>query len=481
MAVAQKPYVERYNNPLKTEEHLDSLGDLLVHAEESDSFVWDPINLIWVRMTQPGGGGGGGAVTIADGADVAEGATTDAESAAGNGSVIALLKRLRTLIAGGLPAALVGGRLDVNIGAPLGQQLAAASVPVILPAATITTLTPPAAIVGFALEAGHLATIDGHLDVNLSTRLKPADTLAGVTTVTTVSTITNVVHIDDNAGSLTVDAPVATPLFARLSDGAAALIGQKTMAASLPVAIASDQSGIPVTNANLDATISSRLKPADTLTGVTTVATVTTVTTVTSVTTLGTITNPLPVGTNRLGSIRLVDSADADLTSAKGTQTARAVGVQELKDAGRNVTNYFMALPILTTAADVLMSLTGYKSGAAVGATTTPAVVTAGKTYRITSITIIYIATATAGEVRVSLRANTGGVVAVGSPVVCSWVIGAGTPATAGSSQTVSLAVPEGVEFAAGTGVGITIAGVSVVGVLAVAGYGQVALAGYEY
>ena len=42
---------------------------------------------------------------------------------------------------------------------PLGQALAAASVPVILPAATITTLTPPAAITGFALEAGNLNLI----------------------------------------------------------------------------------------------------------------------------------------------------------------------------------------------------------------------------------------------------------------------------------------------------------------------------------
>jgi len=50
--------------------------------------------------------------------------------------------------------------------------------------------------------------------------------------------------VSDNAGSLTVDAPVGTPLFARLSDGAAALAGQKTMANSLPVVIASDQSAL---------------------------------------------------------------------------------------------------------------------------------------------------------------------------------------------------------------------------------------------
>jgi hypothetical protein len=54
------------------------------------------------------------------------------------------------------------------------------------------------------------------------------------------------VPVTDNAGSLTVDAPVGTPLWVRLSDGAAAFVGQKTMAASLPVVIASDQSAVPV-------------------------------------------------------------------------------------------------------------------------------------------------------------------------------------------------------------------------------------------
>lgn len=42
------------------------------------NFVWDVGTLSWVKMTQPGGGGGGGAVTIADGADVTQGAIADA-------------------------------------------------------------------------------------------------------------------------------------------------------------------------------------------------------------------------------------------------------------------------------------------------------------------------------------------------------------------------------------------------------------------
>lgn len=55
-----------------------------------------------------------------------------------------------------------------------------------------------------------------------------------------------VVPVGDGAGSLTVDAPVGTPVFVRLSDGAATLIGQKVMASSLPVVIASDQTALTV-------------------------------------------------------------------------------------------------------------------------------------------------------------------------------------------------------------------------------------------
>ncbi len=59
--------------------------------------------------------------------------------------------------------------------------------------------------------------------------------------------------VDDGAGSLTVDAPVGTPVYTRLSDGSAALVGQKTMANSLPVTIASDQS-LTVSSVNVPTT-----------------------------------------------------------------------------------------------------------------------------------------------------------------------------------------------------------------------------------
>lgn len=146
-----------------------------------------------------------------------------------------------------------------------GQALAAASMPVVLTAAQLTTLTPLTTLNLEATQALVKAKTD-NLDVLLSTRLKAADTLAAVTSLTQFNGVAialntglraagvlrvtqatdDVVHIDDNAGSITIDAPVGTPAFVRLSDGAAALIAQKTMALSVPVVLASDQSSIPV-------------------------------------------------------------------------------------------------------------------------------------------------------------------------------------------------------------------------------------------
>lgn len=171
-------------------------------------------------------------------------------------------------------------------------------------------------------------------------------------------------------------------------------------------------------------------------------------------------------------------------TLTKGTQGATGFSTQDLKDAGRNQVNFFMAIQIVTTNTDALLSLTGYKSGAAVGATTTPAVVTAAKTYRITSITMDYTTIVTTpGSVRFTLRANLSGTVAIGSPAVCSWEVGepTGIAPVAGKKNTVHLAFPDGLEFAAGTGIGISQVGLNTVGAAAAVGYGRIAIAGYEY
>lgn len=171
-------------------------------------------------------------------------------------------------------------------------------------------------------------------------------------------------------------------------------------------------------------------------------------------------------------------------TLTKGMQGSTGFSTQDLKDAGRNVTNYFMAIQIVSTNTDALLSLTGYKSGAAVGATTTPAVVTSGKIYRINSITLSYVTIITTpGAIRFTLRANTGGTVLISSAAVANWTVGepTGIAPVAGKFNTVTIPFPDGLEFAAGTGIGISQVGLNTVGTAAAVGYGIVTISGYEY
>ena len=183
--------------------------------------------------------------------------------------------------------------------------------------------------------------------------------------------------------------------------------------------------------------------------------------------------------------VAIVGGSDGTLSRvfavvAKGIQGAFGLTTHDMKDTGRNQTNYFMAVQILSTAAEALQLLTGYKAGAAVAETTTPAVVTAAKTYRIEKLVVTYVAVAAAGAIQVNLRANTAGVVAIGSPLVMGWVVGAAA-AVAGVAQTVVIDVPDGIEFAAGTGIGITVLGVGPTGAAAITGYAKVSVGGFEY
>lgn len=115
------------------------------------------------------------------------------------------------------------------------------------------------AVIASALPSGAATSaLQTTQDTSINTLLKPASTLTAVTTVGTVTNLSqqsgvaisigtgardagtqrvtiatnDVVPITDNSGSLTVDAPVATPVFVRLSDGAAAI-------STLPVSLTS--------------------------------------------------------------------------------------------------------------------------------------------------------------------------------------------------------------------------------------------------
>lgn len=164
----------------------------------------------------------------------------------------------------------------------------------------------------------------------------------------------------------------------------------------------------------------------------------------------------------------------------KGTQGTTGVTTQDLKDAGRAPVSYYVLIPVLTSATDTLQSLTGTKGAATVAATTTPAVVSAGKTFRMQSMWATYISTAVSGFAIVRLRYNAGGVVAITSPVLANVVVGTAAPTTVNATDQETLVLPDGVEVLAGAGVGISVQGFAAATATAV-GYVLCGITGYEY
>jgi len=178
---------------------------------------------------------------------------------------------------GQLPAALVGGRLDENVGAWLGstaptvgQKAMTASIPVAL-ASDQSTL--PVSVASLPLPSGAAteATLllvqakTDNLDVALSTRLADATFTARINTLgqkamaastpVVLASDQTVIPVSDNGGSITVDTPQlpAALVGGRLDENVGAwlgstapTVGQKAMAASVPMVIASDQSRLPV-------------------------------------------------------------------------------------------------------------------------------------------------------------------------------------------------------------------------------------------
>ena len=284
------------------------------------------------------GPGGGLPVTIADGADVAQGATTDAEAAAGNGSVIALLKRLRTLLGFG---AVVGGGAEatalrvtvandstgvLDVTDRIGRLLGKITNYDVLANGTLGTLNATLSIAGAGLstiglgisgtwvgtivaevETGDgiwdpiplvdntmgsaalsttvngnfLLGVAGALTVRIRMSLYTSGTAtvylegtsapAGVflsrsipTGVNDIGTV-GVLNGGDVTQGATADAAIVTDAVGTISgklrglvkwafERMPAALGQGTMAQSLPVVVASNQSGVPVTGTFWQAT-----------------------------------------------------------------------------------------------------------------------------------------------------------------------------------------------------------------------------------
>lgn len=111
-------------------------------------------DLTGVLCTGSGGGGGGGAVTIADGADVTQGAKADAAcgSATGTCSEIALLKYLNAAVVDTTPVAVV-------------ISPASGLTPTVSTAGESSHILKAAAGVVYSVYATNLTTTDGYLQI----------------------------------------------------------------------------------------------------------------------------------------------------------------------------------------------------------------------------------------------------------------------------------------------------------------------------
>lgn len=199
-----------------------------------NNFVWDVGTLSWVMETQPtGGGGGGGAVTIIDGGDVVEGSTTDvAITSDAAGTISAKLRGLVKWAYERMPAAL-------------GQALMAQSLPVVI-------ATDQAR---FAVTIKDTSGAGGHdwgIDATgtARTRLFNADgddvVVGSGHTLDSGFGILSLVSDGANVHGMKSDTDGTAQVDLMKVGGAALTEGQKAMAASVPVVIASDQSAVPV-------------------------------------------------------------------------------------------------------------------------------------------------------------------------------------------------------------------------------------------
>ena len=144
---------------------------------------------------------------------------------------------------------------------------------------------------------------------------------AGVVTIQGIASMT-AVAVSDNAGSLTVDAPVGTPVFVRLSDGSAAIT-------TLPVSLASVPSHA-VTNAG---TFAVQATLADETTKVIGTVNVAAGQTLATVTTVSTVTN-----LSQLGGAAVPIGAGVEATALRVTLATDSTGVVSVDDNGGSIT-----------------------------------------------------------------------------------------------------------------------------------------------
>lgn len=182
-------------------------------------------------------------------------------------------------------------------------------------------------------------------------------------------------------------------------------------------------------------------------------------------------------GTWNIGSITTLPALPAG---------ANLIGRTQPLYAARVVRNFILDAFTAAPVSEALQSVVQWYNNAAVGATTQPAVVPAGKILRLTSWGIETKSLATVGSAIVRVRANVSGVAVLGSPLAGSFsagsIAGATTTAMTGAFCGMSGDFGEGgLEFAAGTGIGFSMAGYGPTGTLTLEGVTRFWVYGYEY
>lgn len=300
------------------------------------------------------------------------------------------------------------------------------------------------------------------------------------------------VPVTDNSSSLTVDAPVGTPVFVRLSDGSSAIAtlpvsiaaGATSIAKAEDVLSADADVGVPAmavrkaTPANVSgsdgdyeflqvsagrlwasATIDAALPAGAALIGKvgidqTTVGTTNAI----SLAQLGANAVAVNNGTASTGTQRVVIASDNTTntnpfnvqgpTLTKGSQASTGFSVQDLKDAGRSTLSFYaVAAAAGTTTTETAITLTK-SAGTASTTTGVSFVVTSGKRFRITAISFATRGnvTATLQSTTFNFRINTGGGVTTSStPLTIS--CRSATPATSLAWDRVYLDCLEGYEI----------------------------------
>lgn len=293
------------------------------------------------------GGGGGGAATIADGADVNAGSTTDAAvTTDANGTQSSKLRGLVKMFSDVWDDGNNRFRINVeNVSLPVTGTFWPATQPVSGTVAvtqsgtwTITSITNPVAVTGtfwqttqpisvasLPLPSGAsteatLALIKAktdNIDVALSTRTKPADQQHVIV---------------DSSASLAVTGPLtdaqlrATPV--PVSGTVTANAGSNLNTSALN--LEATQALIKAKTDNLDVLLSTRTKPADQQHAIVDSGTITTVTTLTG------IANALPAGSNVIGHV-IADSGST--TVVTGSVAVTSAGLTDLDATTQTVSN----------------------------------------------------------------------------------------------------------------------------------------------